>query len=213
MAKIVGSKCKLCRRAGEKLFIKGDRCASPKCAMVRKAYGPGVHGPIGSGKHSISEFGRQLAQKQKIKRIYGISERQLRKHLDEAKIQKGVVGDNLIARLEMRFDNVVYRMGMTLSRTAARQLVSHSHFLVNGKILNIPSAWLKVGDIISVKPTKQQSSKFFKDLKIILKKGGKTPGWVSFDSEKLEGKIVAKPTRNEIGTVLDVQSVIEFYSR
>jgi small subunit ribosomal protein S4 len=211
MAKNLESKCKLCRRAGEKLFLKGDRCASPKCAMIKKNYPPGIHGNSG-GFSKVSEYGKQLAQKQKIKRIYGVSEKQFKKHFEDAQRQKGIVGDNLIIRLEMRFDNVIHRLGFAQSRTHARQLVGHSHFLVNGKKFNIPSACLKIDDVITIKPHKAKKN-YFKELEAIKKKDQDTPKWILFDPSKMEGKIVAKPTKNEVGAKLDVQDVIEFYSR
>lgn len=212
MATNTSSKCKLCRRAGEKLFLKGDRCGSPKCAMVRKPYAPGAHGNSGSRGRGLSEYGKQLMQKQKIRRIYGISERQFRRHLEEAKKGQGVVGDNLVAILEMRLDNVIYRLGLADSRIQARQIVGHGHLLVNGKNLDIPSASLRIGDIISVKSTKKEKN-YFKDIQAILKKKESAPNWLDFDSAKMEGKILSKPTKDEIGVRLDIQGVIDFYSR
>jgi len=212
MAKNIGSKCKICRQVGEKLFLKGDRCATPKCAMVKKAYPPGMHGKTSSMRRNKSEYGKQLEQKQKIKNIYGILERQFRKHLREAQRQRGIVGENIIVRLELRMDNVVFRMGLASSRAQARQLVNHGHFLVNGKPLNIPSAWLKVGDVISVKPSKQ-ASKYFNEIKAILKKQQNSPQWLAIDSNKLEGKILSRPNKDEVGLEVDLEKVIEFYSR
>ena len=211
MARNISSKCKLCRRAGEKLFLKGDRCGSPKCAVVRKPYAPGAHGNSGSGR-GLSEYGKQLMQKQKIRRMYGVSEKQFRKHLDEAKRQQGVVGDNLVAVLEMRLDNVVYRLGLADSRSQARQIVGHGHLQVNGKSLDIASAAVKVGDTISVKDIRKEKN-YFKDMQAILKKKTSTPGWLDFDSGKMEGKILSRPTRDEIGVSIDIQGVIDFYSR
>lgn len=211
MAKLSGSKCKLCRRAGEKLFLKGQRCATPKCAVVRKPYAPGVHGKT-SGRRKSSEFGKQLSEKQKVKRVFGISERQLRHHFSQAQKSKGVLGDNLITRLEMRFDNIVFRLGMGDSRALARQLVSHSMFTVNGKILNIPSAELKVGDVIRVKEQKM-GNKHFKEIQAILKKNSSVAAWLSVDPEKMEAKILANPNVGDLGTNLDPKMVIEFYSR
>ncbi len=210
MARILDSKCKLCRRAEEKLFLKGDRCSSPKCAMVRKAYPPGMHGK--AVRKGLSEFGKQLAQKQKVKRIFGISECQFRKYFEEAKKKKGILGNDLIEILETRLDNVIYRLGLAQSRNQARQLVSHGNFLVNGRSLNIPSARIKVGDKIKVKETKL-IKKYWKDLQLILKKGQKIPQWLSFDPVKMEGEIIAKPTLQDVGMELDLQAVIEFYSR
>ncbi|HHX58710.1 MAG TPA: 30S ribosomal protein S4 [Candidatus Moranbacteria bacterium] len=211
MAKNLGSKCKLCRRAGEKLFLKGDRCATPKCALVRKAYKPGMHGPKGEGR-GLSDYGSQLKEKQKLKRSYGLSEQQFRKHLVEAQSKQGVVGDNLMSRLEMRLDNVVYRLGFASSRSQARQMVSHKAFLLNGRSLNIPSAEVKVGDEIQVKKHKADR-KYFKDLQLVLKGGANIPKWLSLDPAELKGKVLSNPTREEIGLGFDLASVIEFYSR
>ena len=213
MARNLDSKCALCRRAGEKLFLKADRCNSPKCAVVRRASTPGVHGkPFSGGGRGRSEYGQQLAQKQKIKRIYSVSESQFRKHLADVEKLEGVTGDNLINRLEMRFDNVVYRLGLASSRAQARQLVGHSLFLVNGKTLNIPSAKMKVGDVVEVKPSKK-GKKFFQELQAILKKSSKPAGWLAFDADKMEGKVVSKPSMDEVGMNVDAQVVVEFYSR
>ncbi len=214
MAKIITSKCKLCRRAGEKLFLKGDRCSSPKCAFVRKAYIPGAHGnAVGGGmRRGLSEYGKQLKEKQKLKRIYGVSEKQLRRHLSIAKKKDGVLGDNLMAILESRLDNTVHRLGIAQSRAQARQLVSHGLFEVNGKKLNIPSAVLKIGDKVAVRSVKADKT-FIKDAKAALKKSSANAKWMEFNADKMEGKIVAKPTKEEVGVNVDIAMVIEFYSR
>lgn len=210
MAKNIGSKCKLCRRAGEKLFIKGDRCASPKCAISRKPYAPGVHGQNRS--RGLSEFGKQLAEKQRVKRIYGISEKQLRMHLKEAQKKTGVIGDNLIARIEMRLDNVIYRLGLASSRAQARQFVGHGFFFVNGKLLDIASAKVSIGDEIVLKENKSQKN-YFKELQAILKKKQDFPGWVSFDPKEMKGKVLSTPNKEQVATGLDLPAVIEYYSR
>jgi len=210
MGRDLNSKCKKCRRAGEKLFLKGDRCNTPKCAMVRKAYPPGMHGKnISQGK---SEYGKQLAMKQKIKRIYGIMERQFRKHFEEVRHKTGVTGDLLIARLEMRLDNVVYRLGFASSRSLARQLVNHGAFRVNGKKVDIPSYEVKVGDTISLSETKKDKN-YFKNQLMLLKNKKGIPSWLQFDAGKMEGKIVAVPRREEAGVNIDPQLVVEYYSR
>lgn len=211
MAKNLASKCKLCRRAGEKLFLKGDRCGTPKCAVVKKPYPPGIHGNSGA-RRGFSEYGKQLSQKQKIRRIYGISERQLRKHFSDAKKMKGVLGENIIARLEMRLDNFIYRLKLAQSRAQAREMITHKIFFLNGRSFNIPSACLKVGDAIAVK-SKKLETKHFKELQAIFKKNCDVPGWASFDPEKMEGKVLSRPTKDDIGIVVDIQGVIEFYSR
>lgn len=210
MARSLDSKCRKCRRAGEKLFLKGDRCDSPKCAVARKSYPPGVHGKrVSRGQ---SEYGKQLSMKQKIKRIYGVMERQFRNHLAEVSRKKGVIGDLLMARLEMRLDNAVYRIGFANSRSSARQLVSHGVIMVNGKKNNIPSFEVKVNDVISISETKKNNAFFAKQIQI-LKDKKKFPAWLEFDSSKLEGKVRAMPTRNDTDVSVDVQAVIEFYSR
>lgn len=210
MAKSLDSKCKKCRRAGEKLFIKGDRCNTPKCAMVRKAYAPGVHGKrVSRGQ---SEYGKQLLMKQKIKRIYGVMEKQFRKHLKDVGAKRGVIGDLFVARLEMRLDNVVYRLGFASSRSSARQLVSHGLIAVNGKKNTIPSFEAKIGDIVSIKETKKNKTYFTNQMQAIKNKKD-FPSWLNFDSDKLEGKIISIPTKSDIDANVDAQAVIEFYSR
>ncbi len=208
---VIDSKCKLCRRAGEKLFLKGDRCVSQKCAMVRRPYVPGIHGhaPTRGGG---SEFGRQLAMKQKIKRLYGVMERQFRHHFDEARKVPGIIGDQLLSRLERRLDNVVYRLGLASSRAQARQLVSHKMFEVNGKRVNIPSFKVCVGDLIVLKSNKRDKQ-FFKNQLEILKNKKDVPHWLELDVEKLSGKMLALPSRDDAGVRIDAQMVVEYYSK
>ncbi|MEK9173976.1 MAG: 30S ribosomal protein S4 [Patescibacteria group bacterium] len=210
MAKNLDSKCKLCRRAGEKLFLKGERCFGPKCAMQRRPYAPGVHGQ--NARRSSSEFGRQLAMKQKIKRIYGVLERQFRNHFEEAANLAGITGDHLLSRLERRLDNVVYRLGFAASRAQARQLVGHKMFEVNGKRQNIPSAEVKVGDVIKIKITKQQKN-YWKNLAEILANKQDVPHWLALDVAKGEGKVIAMPVREDVGVSVDPQMVVEYYSK
>jgi len=210
MARDLNPKCKQCRRAGEKLFLKGDRCSSPKCAMIKKAYAPGVHGKkMGRG---LSEYGKQLAMKQRIKRIYGVLEKQFRKHFEDIKGKEGVLGNLLMVRLEMRLDNVVYRMGLASSRNAARQLVNHGLIKVNGRRLTIPSAEIKIGDTVSVNEVKKEKQ-YFKNLETVLKNRKDIPSWVSLDAKILEGKILAAPEIDNIGVNVDPQLVVEYYSR
>ncbi len=206
------NKCRLCRRAGEKLFLKGDRCLSPKCAMVKRPYAPGIHGAKGTGRKGLTEYGKQLQKKQKVKRIYGVTEKQFRKHLNEAVKKPGIAGDNLISKLESRLDNVVFRMNLTSSRAAARNLVSHGHFQVNGKNLNIPSAYVGIGDKITIKKNKQAKN-YFTDRQSILKKELSIPSWINFDVNKMAGEVIAVPTKDDINVSMDVQEVVEFYSR
>lgn len=210
MARDLSPKCKRCRRAGEKLFLKGDRCASVKCAMIKKAYAPGVHGKkMGRG---LSEYGKQLAMKQRIKRIYGILEKQFRKHFEDVQGKEGIVGNLLMIRLEMRLDNVVYRMGLASSRTAARQMVGHGLIKVNDRRLNIPSAIVKVGDSVKVSETKREK-KYFKDLVSALKNKKDVPSWIALDVANFEGKILSTPDVANIGVNADPQMVVEYYSR
>ncbi|EKE15734.1 MAG: hypothetical protein ACD_11C00108G0028 [uncultured bacterium] len=210
MARDLESKCKKCRRAGEKLFLKGDRCGSPKCAVVRRSYAPGMHGKNIS--RGLSEFGKQLAMKQRIKRLYGVLERQFRRHFEEAKAKEGVTGDMLLTRLELRLDNVVKRIGFAIAPSQARQLVNHGHFLVNGKKVDIPSCEVKVGDVISINSTKKENA-FFVSQAQILKNKKDFPSWIQFDSAKNEAKVVSLPSRDEIGVHVDPQMVVEYFSR
>ena len=203
-------KCSLCRRAGEKLFLKGDRCFSPKCAVVRRPYAPGVHGQ--NMRRGGSEFGRQLAMKQKIKRIYGILERQFRHHFEESKLREGATGDLLLERLERRLDNVVYRLGFANSRNQGRQIVSHKFFTVNGKRMNIPSYEVRVGDIITLKASKENKM-YVKNQLEILKNKKDVPHWLTLNAEKLEGTVVARPSREDVGIGVDAQMVVEYYSK
>ena len=210
MARDIDPKCRKCRRSGEKLFLKGDRCNSPKCAMVKRAYAPGVHGKK-PGRAS-SEYGLQLAAKQKLKRIYGILERQFRKHFDEIKNKKGITGDLLLARLEMRLDNIIYRAGLAASRAQARQLVNHGLIAVNGKKTTIPSYEIKVGQTAGINPNKAGKN-YFKNLEQVLKNKNDFPAWIRFDVLKGAGEIVSLPNKDEIGINVDAQIIVEYYSR
>lgn len=210
MARSIDSKCRKCRRAGEKLFLKGDRCNSPKCGVVRKPYAPGVHGK--KMQRGLSEYGRQLAMKQKIKRIYGVMEKQFRKHFEEIRHKQGVTGDLLMMRLEMRLDNVVYRMGLASSRNQARQLVNHGSITINGKKLDIPSYWVKVGETVGINGS-DLNKNYFKQQLQVLKNKKDFPSWMQFDASKIEGKIISAPSRDEIGISADPQLVVEYYSR
>lgn len=206
----IDSKCKLCRRAGEKLFLKGDRCLSPKCAMVRRPYAPGVHGhnPSRGG----SEFGRQLAMKQKIKRLYGVMERQFRHHFEEVQKVPGITGDQLVSRLERRLDNVIYRLGFASSRAQAKQLVSHKMFSVNGTRINIPSYEVRLGDVVELKSNKKEKQ-FFKNQEEILKNKKDVPHWLELNVTKQSGKMIAMPSPQDVGVRVDAQMVVEYYSK
>lgn len=210
MARSIDAKCRKCRRAKEKLFLKGDRCSSPKCGIVRRAYIPGMHGK--KMTRNLSEYGMQLSVKQKIKRIYGILEKQFRNHFEEVKTKKGIVGDLLLLRLEMRLDNVVYRIGLGNSRSQARQLVSHGWITVNGKKVDIPSYKVKIGDVITFSKNKNNKS-YFKNIEQILKNKKDFPGWISFDAKEYAGKIKGLPNKDEMGINVDAQIVVEYYSR
>lgn len=203
-------KCKRCRRAGEKLFLKGDRCFSEKCAMVRRPTPPGMHGA--KKARSASEFGRQLAMKQRIKRVYGVMERQFRNHFHEAERTHGVVGNELMSRLECRLDNTIYRLGFASSRALARQLVSHKNFLVNGKRADIPSMEVREGDVITVKDEKRGKT-YFKNLAESITNKNDVPQWLSLDAKKLEGKVVGRPSKDDVEVNVDPQLVVEYYSK
>ncbi len=213
MSRNLSPQCKLCRRAGEKLFLKGDRCATPKCAIVRKPYPPGAHGA--KRKRPQSEFGGQLAMKQKMKRIYSVMERQLKKYFQDVRNKPGITGDLLLQKLEMRLDNVVFRAGFAKSRVQARQLVKHNYFNVNGKKVNIPSCELKIGDVVSFRETKTEKT-YFKELQEIMgerKSAEVSLAWLSVDPRKLTVEIKSKPSKDDIGIGIDAQAIVEFYSR
>jgi len=212
MARDLTNKCKLCRRAGEKLFLKGERCNTPKCAIIRRAYAPGVHGA--KGKRNQSEFGQQLAMKQKMKRVYGVLERQFKKYFVAVKEKPGITGDLLLQKLELRLDNAIYRAGFAANRRLSRQLVRHSHFIVNGRRVNIPSYEVKVGDEIIVKANKAQKN-YFQQIREIIKgkKVEDAPRWIEILPERNAFKIKSLPTREDIALNLDAQMVVEFYSR
>ena len=207
---LLGSKCKRCRRASEKLFLKGDRCDSAKCAIARRPYAPGAHGKNIS--RGLSEYGKQLAMKQRIKRMYGVLERQFRKHYEEIENKPGVTGDLLMERLEMRMDNVVRKIGFANSPMQARQLVTHGVFMVNGKNITIPSYRIKIGDVIGIKESKKEKE-FFKNQIQMLGTKKNFPRWIQFDQSKMEGKVITSITREDVGIHVDPQLVVEAYSR
>jgi len=201
----------LCRREGEKLFLKGERCFSPKCAIERRNYTPGMHGKKAQLRRKLSDYGVQLREKQKTRRIYGLMERQFRRYFEEAQKSKGLTGLNLLQNLERRLDNVVYRLGFACSRAQARQLVSHGHFEVNGVKTDVPSYLLKPGDQISVRE-KSRHTTYFKDLSKELERV-KVAGWLSLDARNLGGRVVSLPTREDIEQPIREQLIVEFYSR
>lgn len=210
MAKIIDPKCKQCRRAVEKLFLKGDRCFSPKCAVAKRPTPPGIPGK-NTRRGGLSEYGRQLMQKQKLKKAYGIFERQMHKYFIEARTKKGDTRENLMRRLEMRLDNVVFRLGWAKSRAAARQLVNHGHVLINGKRVSIPSYQVKKGERLSL-TDRTNKSKLTENLLSLLKKY-QAPAWLSQESEKIEGQVLDEPSGEDLGDVSSVGLIVEFYSR
>lgn len=209
MARHIDPKCKLCRREGEKLYLKGERCFTPKCAMNRRAYAPGQHGP--TSKTRPTQFGLQLREKQKAKNIYGVMETQFRNYFDKAKKKVGDTGAFLIQMLEMRLDNIAYRSGLIKSRALARQLVNHGHVLVNGKKVSIPSYQVKAGDIITLAPA-IAAKLGTEDEKVRL---GKLtpPGWLHLEAKDLSAKVLHAPEGEELKQNFDATKIVEFYSR
>lgn len=209
MSTQIGPKCRLCRREGEKLFLKGERCYTSKCALVVKNYIPGAHGQKGAGQ--LSEYGKQLREKQKMKRIYGVTEEQFRKYFQEAEKKGGVTGDMLLQKLEQRLDNTVYKLGIAPSRRSARQLVNHGCIAVNSKNVTIPSYCVRTGDRIAIKDEKRQK-KIFEHIAERLK-DVTSPSWLHLDVDKLEGKVLKEPTREDADHTVDTQLIVEHYSR
>jgi small subunit ribosomal protein S4 len=208
MARYTEAVCRLCRREGSKLYLKGDRCYTDKCAIDRRAYAPGQHGQL---RKKMSEYGVQLRQKQKARRIYGVLEKQFRRYFQEADRQKGITGDNLLRLLERRLDNVVFRLGLASSRTEARQLVKHGHFTVNGKKVNIPSFLVKVGEEVAVRDKSKASPRFKELAETVAHKT--PPAWLVVDKENLTGRVLALPSREEIDVPLEEHLIVELYSR
>lgn len=208
MARYTGSVCRICRRETMKLYLKGDRCYSDKCSVERRNYPPGQHG---QGRGKFSDYGLQLREKQKIKKMYGLVEKQFKTYFKEADRQKGVTGTNFLVLLERRLDNTIYRIGFANSRSQARQLVRHSHFLVNGKKVNIPSFLLRPGDTISVLEGSRQTAAINEAIEAMPRRG--LPPWLELDKAKYEGTFRAYPTREEMNLPVQEQLVVEFYSK
>ncbi len=208
MARYTGPVCRLCRREGLKLYLKGDRCYTDKCAIDRRAYAPGQHG---QNRKKTSEYGMQLREKQKARRIYGVLEKQFRNYFEKADRQGGVTGENLLRLLERRLDNVVYRLGFASSRAEARQLVKHNHFTLNGHKANIPSMLVNVGDVIRVKEKSLDSVKFQEIKELLAHKN--PPAWLELDRDQMTGKVVALPTREQIDVPVQEHLIVELYSR
>ncbi len=206
MARYTDANCRLCRREGQKLFLKGERCYSGKCALEKRNYAPGQHG---QSRKKVSDYGLQLREKQKAKRFYGMQEKQFRNLFEKAARKQGKTGENLLILLETRLDNVVYRLGFASSRKEARQLVVHGHFTVNGKKATAPAMQLKAGDVIKVKEKSTSSPKFkeIKEMSITV------PSWMTVDVDKLEGKVVAMPNREDIDTPIAEHLIVELYSK
>lgn len=208
MAVYNGPVCRLCRRDGVKLFLKGERCYTSKCAIERRKYAPGQHG---QRQRKLANYGVQLREKQKLKRIYFVLERQFRSYFKEAVRRKGVTGEILLQLLEMRLDNVVYRLGFGLSRHQARQLVNHGHFTVNGKRVNIPSYQVRPGDVVAVRESSKKAGAIVEALGAT--GGRRVPEWLGLDVAAMSGAVSAKPTREQIDTQVNEALIVEFYSR
>jgi len=211
MSRYLGSVCKLCRREGEKLFLKGRRCNGPKCSFERRSYPPGDHGQKPPNRVRRGDFRRQLRAKQKAKRTYGIFEKQFRNYYFKAARQTGIAGENLISLLERRLDNVVYRLGFATSRNQARQLVKHNHFTVNGKRVNIPSYTVQIGDVITPRERSRNLAIIQEALAYTQQRGA--PEWLDIDPDKVEGRVQGAPVVEQIATDLETQLIIELYSR
>lgn len=208
MARYNEAVCRLCRREQMKLFLKGDRCFTDKCAVERRAYAPGQHG---QRRAKLSDYGAQLREKQRAKRMYGLLERQFRKNFFEADRQKGITGDNLILLLERRLDNMVYRLGFARSRNQARQLISQNHFTVNGRRVNIPSYLVRQGDTIEVQEKSRKVQSIVEALEGVDRRG--VPEWLLLEKEKFSGKIMALPSREQITVPLREHLIVELYSK
>jgi small subunit ribosomal protein S4 len=209
LANYTGSDCRICRRENMKLFLKGDRCYSDKCAFDRRSYPPGEHGERRGRK--TSDYGIQLREKQKIKRVYGLSEKQFHLFFERADRQKGITGSNLLVSLERRLDNVVYRLGFASSRSQARQLVQHSHFLVNGKKVNIPSFEVKVGDSVEVRERSRTMQLIQDSMDAVVRRG--VPQWLDLEKENLKGMVKNLPVREDLTMPMQEQLVVELYSK
>lgn len=208
MARYTGPQCKLCRREGQKLYLKGDRCYTGKCGIDRRSYAPGQHG---QGRKKVSEYGMQLREKQKARRYYGVLEKQFRNTYYKAARQPGVTGENLLRLLERRLDNVIYRLGLAASRSEARQLVLHGHFRVNGRKVTIPSFRVRVGDEITIRDKSKESPR----VKELMERAAENtlPAWLEYDAEQHKGRVVALPSREQIDTPVKETLIVELYSK
>jgi len=209
LARYSGSSCRLCRREDLKLFLKGDRCYGDKCSFERRSYAPGQHGQRRAGKYS--DYRVQLREKQKVKRIYGVLEKQFRGYYNRAERRKGITGTNLLVLLESRLDNIAYRMGFVSSRNQARQLVRHSHFLVNGKKVNIPSYQVKPGDVVEVREKSRTLAVITEAMETVVRRG--IPNWIEVDKDNFRGTLKALPNREDLTMPIQEQLIIELYSK
>ncbi len=208
MARYTEATCRLCRREKLKLFLKGDRCYMDKCAFERRSYAPGQHGQRG---RKVSDYGIQLREKQKVKRIYGVLEKQFRGYYSRAERQKGITGNNLLILLERRLDNVVYRMGFASSRSQGRQLIRHNHFTVNGKKVNIPSYHVKVGDVIEVKEKSRKIPFILEAMETVVRR--EIPSWLQVDGGNFNGVVKEFPNREQLAMPINEQLIVELYSK
>ena len=208
MARYTGPSCRLCRREGSELFLKGERCYTDKCAIKRRSYPPGQHG---QGRIKVSDYGVQLREKQKVRRIYGILENQFRGYFESADRMKGVTGENLLFLLERRLDNVVYRLGFATSRDEARQLVRHSHFTLNGRKANIPSIQVKAGDVIQLREKSRKIAVITESLEAVVRRG--IPQWLELDKDAFKGTVKTSPVREDITMPIQEQLIVELYSK
>ncbi|NMA51889.1 MAG: 30S ribosomal protein S4 [Peptococcaceae bacterium] len=208
MARYKDPVCRICRREGLKLYLKGDRCYTPRCSVEKRAYAPGQHG---QSRKKVSEYGLQLREKQKARRMYGLLEGQFRRYFDKAERQPGVTGENLLRLLERRLDNVVYRLGLGSSRNEARQLVRHGHFTVNGRKVNIPSFLVKVGDVVAVRAKSKESPR----IKELMERAAEqtVPAWLEYDAEPAIARVVSLPVREQIDAPVQEHLIVELYSR
>ena len=209
MARYTGASCRQCRRENLKLFLKGDRCYSDKCSIERRAYAPGQHGQ--SRFRKVSDYAVQLREKQKVKRIYGMLEGQFRRYFKMAESGKGVTGEKLLMLLERRLDNTMFRLGFASSRDQARQVVRHNHVLVNGKKVNIPSFFVSVGDVITLKEKSKKSQAINESLDAVARRG--IPSWLELDRDNLHGSVKSMPERHEITMPIQEQLIVELYSK
>lgn len=208
MARYTGSACRICRREGTKLFLKGDRCYADKCGFERRAYPPGQHG---QRRGKTSDYGIQLREKQKVKRTYGLLEKQFRSYFHQAERQKGITGSNLLILLERRMDNIVYRLGFASSRNQARQLVRHNHFKVNGRKVNIPSYLVKPGDEITVREKSRKVTVILESMETVARRG--VPEWLEMDKDNFQGSVKVYPAREDLTMPMQEQLIVELYSK